>query len=114
MYETRETEEGPPKESVTKKMEGCFEGMSVACRWELRIRGGLAEGKLKLRKEIGGMRKDGGTEGKTEDVDREVTKERRHAFLVLVKEREDEGRGVGTCGREDEGLESGREEELLN
>lgn len=95
-------------------MEGCFEGMSVACRWELRIRGGLAEGKLKLRKEIGGMRKDGGTEGKTEDVDREVTKERRHAFLVLVKEREDEGRGVGTCGREDEGLESGREEELLN
>lgn len=95
-------------------MESCFEGMSIARGWELRIRGGLAEGKLKFRKEVGGMRKDSGTEGKTEDVDGEVTKERRHAFLVLVKEREHEGRGVSTCGGEDEGLESGREEELLN
>jgi len=60
------------------------------------------------------MGENGGTEGKTEDMDGEVTKERRHAFLVLVKEGKDKGRGVSTHGREDEGLESSREEELLN
>jgi len=53
LYETRETKERPPKESITEKMEGCFEGMSVARGRELNVGGGLAEGKLKFRKEIG-------------------------------------------------------------
>lgn len=47
-------------------------------------------------------------------MDGEVTEERRQAFLVLVKEGEDEGGGMCACGGEDEGLKGGREEELLN